>query len=221
MAELFDEFPYLISDTVIVKQMEVSDVAALSEISHNDNVYRYIPAFLYKKSNKFLETAIKNLSGRDFNKKKLIIAGIYLKSNPDRLIGLAEMFDYKKRENRITVGYRLNESYWNQGIATKTLKLMKEYLVDKIGIVKLQAFVIPENIYSSKVLLNNGFVKEDYMVQEKDWGGQEVVMVNVYTFILMIRRCKQREICIRVMSLTRSRQLPLINYYKNKNQETD
>ena len=43
--------------------------------------------------------------------------------------------------------------------------------------------VIPENIYSSKVLLNNGFVKEDYMVQEKDWGGQEVVMVNVYTFI--------------------------------------
>lgn len=77
MAKLFDKFPYLISDTVIVKQMEVSDVAALSEISHNDNVYKYIPAFLYKKSNKFLETAIKNLSRRDFNKKKLIIAGIY------------------------------------------------------------------------------------------------------------------------------------------------
>lgn len=183
MAELFDKFPYLISDTVIVKQMEVSDVAALSEISHNDNVYKYIPAFLYKKSNKFLETAIKNLSGRDFNKKKLIIAGIYLKSDPNRLIGLAEMFDYKKRENRITVGYRLNESYWNQGIATKTLKLMKEYLVDEIGITNLKAFVIPENVYSSKVLLNNGFVKEDYMVQEKNWGGQEFVMVNVYTFI--------------------------------------
>lgn len=183
MAELFDEFPYLIGDTVIVKKMEVSDVEALSEISHNDNVYKYTPEFLHKKSNKVLETAIKNLGGRDFDKKKQIIAGIYLKSNPDRLIGLAEMFDYKKRENKITVGYRLNESYWNQGIATKTLKLMKEYLVDKIGITKLEAFVMPENIYSSKVLLKNGFVKEDYMDEEKNWGGQESVMVNVYTFI--------------------------------------
>ena len=103
--------------------MEVRDVAELSEISHNDNVYKYIPAFLYKKSNKFLETAIKNLSGRDFNKKKLIIAGIYLKSNPDRLIGLPEMFDYKKRENRITVGYRLSESYWNYKCQHKNVHL--------------------------------------------------------------------------------------------------
>lgn len=101
MAELFDEFPYLVDDTVIIKQMELSDVDALSEISHNDNVYKYIPAFLYKKNNKVLEIAIQNLSGRDFMKKKLIIAGIYLKSDPNRLIGLAEMFDFKKREKKL------------------------------------------------------------------------------------------------------------------------
>ena len=73
----------------------------MSEISNNDNVYKYISPFLYKKSYKTLETAIKNLGGRDFEKKKLIIAGIYLKNNPNRLVGLAEMFDYKKRENVI------------------------------------------------------------------------------------------------------------------------
>lgn len=182
MTELFEEFPYLKNDSIIVKQMEMSDVEMLSEISHNDNVYKYISPFLYKKSNKFLETAIKNLNGRDFEKKRLIIAGIYLKNNPDRLIGLAEMFDYKKRENRITVGYRINESYWNQGIATKTLDLMKNYLVNEIGVAKIQAYVMPENIFSSKVLLNNGFVKEDDMIQEKNWGGQEFVMVDVYTY---------------------------------------
>lgn len=183
MAELFDEFPYLTSDKVIIRQMKLSDVSALSEISHNDNVYKYIPPFLYKKNDKFLETAIEHLNGRDFDKKKLIIAGIYLKNNPDKLIGLAEMFDYKKRENKITVGYRLNESYWNQGIATEALRLMKEYLTGKIGITKLQAFVMPENVYSSKVLLNNGFTKEDYTLQEKNWGGQKLVTVDVYTFV--------------------------------------
>ena len=41
---------------------------------------------------------------------------------------------------------------------------------------------MPENLYSSKVLLNNGFVKEDFTVQEKNWGGQEIVTVDVYTY---------------------------------------
>ena len=59
---------------------------------------------------------------------------------------------------------------------------MVEYLTDKIGITTIQAFVMPENLYSSKVLLNNGFVKEDYNSQEKNWGGQEEVIVEVYTY---------------------------------------
>ncbi len=182
MTELFEAFPELENDMVIIRKMKISDVSALSEISNNANVYKYLPPFLYKKSDKFLESAIENLSERDFHKKKLIIAGIYLKSNPNRLVGLAEMFDYKMRENKITVGYRINESYWNQKIATNALSLMVEYLVNEIGIVTLEAFVMPENIFSSKVLLHNGFEKANYTAQEKNWGGREVVTVDVYTF---------------------------------------
>lgn len=182
MTELFGVFPYLENEKIIIRKMELNDVVALSEISNNDNVYKYISPFLYKKSNKALGTAIKNLGGKDFEKKKYIIAGVYLKDNPNRLVGLAEMFDYKKRENKITVGYRLNEDYWNKKIATNVLKLMVEYLVNEVNITTIQAFVMPENLYSSKVLLNNGFVKEDFTVQEKDWGGQEIVTVDVYTY---------------------------------------
>lgn len=182
MTELFDEFPYLENDKVMIRKMELNDVAALSEISNNDNVYKYIPPFLYKKSNKVLETAIKNLGGKDFENKKYIIAGVYLKDNPNRLVGLAEMFDYKKKENKITVGYRLNEDYWNKKIATNVLKLMIKYLVNEVNVTTLQAFVMPENLYSSKVLLNNGFIKENYTLQKKNWGSQEMVSVDVYTY---------------------------------------
>ncbi len=182
MTELFSVFPYLENEKIIIRKMESTDVAALSEISGNDNVYKYIPPFLYKKSSKALETAIKNLGGKDFEKKKYIIAGVYLKDNPNRLVGLAEMFDYKKRENKITVGYRINEDYWNKKIATNVVKLMIEYLVNEVNITTLQAFVMPEKRYSSKALVNNGFVKEDFTVQEKNWGGQEIVTVDVYTY---------------------------------------
>lgn len=77
--------------------MGESDVTALAQICNNDNVYKYIPPFLYKKSTKSLLTAIKNLGGRDFEKKKLIIAGIYLKKAPDKLVGLAEMLIIKRK----------------------------------------------------------------------------------------------------------------------------
>lgn len=185
MKELFDVFPYLENDKVIIRKMEASDVAALSEISNNDNVYKYLPPFLYKKSKKALENAIKNIGGRDFEKKKLIIAGIYLKNDPNRLVGLAEMFNYKKRENKITIGYRLNEDYWNKKIASHTLRLMVDYLVNEIGIATLNAYVMPENLYSSKILLKNGFVKADYTSQEKNWGGKETVSVDVYSYTRM------------------------------------
>ena len=182
MRQLFSKFPYLENDKVIIKKMESSDVAALSKISNNENIYKYISPFLYKKSNKALETAIKNFSGRDFEKKKYIIAGIYLKDNPRRLVGLVEIFDYKKRENAVTVGYRLNEDYWNKKIASNALKLMVEYLINEIGITTLNAFVMPENLYSSKVLLKNGFAKEDYTLLKRNWGGQDIVSVDIYAY---------------------------------------
>ena len=182
MAELFDSFPYLKNDKIIIRKMVDSDVEALAEITNNDNVYKYIPPFLYKKSRKVLLVAIRNLGERDFIKKKCIIAGIYMSDNPDRLIGLAEMFDYKKRADRITIGYRINEAYWHQGIATSAIGLMVKYLSEEIGITTIQAFVMPENLHSSKALKRNGFQKEDRLMQEKNWGGHDIVDVEVYTY---------------------------------------
>ena len=44
-----------------------------------------------------------NLEHVSTGKEKIaveIVAGIYLSAEPDRLIGLAEMFDYKKEQTR-------------------------------------------------------------------------------------------------------------------------
>lgn len=178
MSKLFTEFPFLEDEKIIIKKMAEEDVDALSEISHSDEVYKYIPPFLYKKSKAMLLTAIKNLGGRDFDKQKLIIAGIYLKDT-NRLVGLAEMFDYKKRANQITVGYRINEKFWNQKITTCALRLMKDYLLRQ-DISKILAYVIPQNVYSARALQTNGFEKQNYTEQKQNWGGKDFVTLDVY-----------------------------------------
>lgn len=93
------------------------------------------------------------------------------------------MFDYKKRADQITIGYRINEAYWHRDIATNAVQLMVEYLTEEIGIHTLKAFVMPENIFSARVLLKNGFTKESDTVQEKNWGGNEAVDLDVYSYI--------------------------------------
>lgn len=185
MAELFETFPYLRNDHIIIRKMVEDDVDDLMEITNNPNVYQYVPPFLYKKSRGNLLAAIRNLGGRDFDKKKLIIAGIYLCDEPNKLIGLAELFNYKKRMNQITIGYRINESYWHRGIATDAVRLIMDYLCNDLGIQKLKAFVMPENVFSEKALTKNGFLKEPITVQEKNWGGKEIVDLNVFTYAVL------------------------------------
>lgn len=121
MPELFDKFPYLENDKIIIRNIEISDLPALKEISDNENVYKYVPYFLYKKSEKVLETAIRNIGGRDFIKKKQIIAGIYSKDASDKLVGLAEMYIptrnprrvYKREDNGYKIIRNVNLSEQN------------------------------------------------------------------------------------------------------------
>lgn len=181
MAELYDKFPHIENKKIIIKKMTESDAEALFEISNNDAVYRYIGPFLHRKGISFLRTAIKNLGSRDFDKQKMIIAGIYLREAPDRLVGLAEMFDYKKKTGTITIGYRINETYWHQGIATEAIKLMIQYLTE-LGIDTIQAYVMPENMYSIKALLKNGFTSMNCIKQQKNWGGQSIADTEVFIY---------------------------------------
>lgn len=181
MAELFSTFPYLTSERLIIKKMVESDIDCLAEITNNDAVYRFIPPFLYHKSRGNLLAAIRNLGTREFDKKRKIVAGIYLRNEPDRLIGLAEMFDYKKRANQMTIGYCLNEVYWHRGITTEAARLMVDYLCNAMGVTTLKAYVMPENVFSQCVLLKNGFRKEG-TIEGKNWGGKEHCELQVFTY---------------------------------------
>lgn len=177
---LYDGFPCLQNGFLIIRKMDGADLDALAEITDNENVYRYIPPFLFKKSRGNLLAAIRNCGGRDFDKQKRIIAGIYLQSEPCRLVGLAQMFDYRKRQNRMTIGFTVNEANWNSKIATNAIALMKSYLLGEQGVGTLYAYVMPENVYSSRALVSNGFKKQPETEQKANWAGKAEVTVDVY-----------------------------------------
>ncbi len=81
----------------------------------------------------------------------------------------------------ITIGYRLNDQFWGKGIATKTVGAMTEYLFSDIGINRIQALVMPENIKSQNVLIRNNYIKEGTIRQGYIWKGKGLVDLILFS----------------------------------------
>lgn len=175
------QFPHIVTEELTLRKIEASDLDSIYEIYSNEKLFQYSPVMLKKNKD-----TVANMIGhfeRDFHKGKEIFVGICLNSEPDRIVGVAEMFDYSREVNMITIGYRLNDSYWGKGIATKTVKAMTDYLFKEIGINRVQAFVMPENVKSQKVLQRNGFVKEGTIRQGHAWKGHGVIDLILYSLL--------------------------------------
>ncbi|KAJ50194.1 ribosomal-protein-alanine N-acetyltransferase [Clostridium tetanomorphum] len=178
---LYEQFPHIVADEITLRKIVDSDLDNIFEIYSNEKLFQYTPIMLKKN-----KSTVANMIGhfeRDFHKRKCIFLGICLNSEPNNIVGIAEMFDYSNDVNMITIGYRLNHRFWSKGIATKTVKAMTDYLFNDIGINRIQAFVMPENIKSQNVLQKNGFNKEGIIRQGYVWKGQGVVDLILYSLL--------------------------------------
>ncbi len=181
--DLYEEFPYIVANDIIIRKMTENDADALMELCSSEAVYRYAPDFMTTKNKKAVIRNISQIGGRDFEKKLYIIAGVYLQEDPNNIIATSEIFGYDKLVSMAEIGYRINERYWNRGIATKVTQALVAYLFDEIGLNRIQAKVMPENIYSAKVLLKNGFLREGLIRQGNFWKGRGVVDLDMYSLL--------------------------------------
>ena len=83
--------------------------------------------------------------------------------------GIAEMYGYRDEIHKVSVGYRLMERFWGQGIASEALGLMINYLCNETDIEIITASTMIENRGSARVLEKNGFDLVVHAVPE-DWG---------------------------------------------------
>ena len=163
MKKLFDEIPYLDNGRIILKKLEDTDAEALLELIRSKPVYRYLPTFLFERQYADPGYVIKHLY--DECLQDSIILGVYRNKE---FCGLAEMYGYRDPIHKISVGYRLLERCWGQGIASEALGLMLDYLFGETDIEIVTASSMVENKASAAVLRKNGFVIVS--IADEDWG---------------------------------------------------
>lgn len=164
MKKLFSEIPYIQGERITLKKITSADADPLRELVSSESVYRYLPTFLFEKKYDDIDYVIQHLYDECF--KESIILGIFMDGE---FCGIAEFYGYRDPIHKISIGYRLLEKYWGQGIATETLKLMIKYLYEETDIEIITASTMLENQASANVLRKNGFDLVAHDVGE-DWG---------------------------------------------------
>lgn len=172
MNKLFSDIPRIEGKCVILKPLTADDAEALRELTENDEVYRYLPTFLYEKKYEDKAYVIDHLYDECI--KNSLILGVFV---DDEFCGLAEIYGYRAPLKKASVGYRLMQRCWGRGIATETLGLMVKYLLEETDIEIITASTMSANKSSANVLKKNGFKRIGYTVFE-NWGYAKPIMTE-------------------------------------------
>lgn len=178
---IFGKFPILESDNLILKKIEKEDIQEVYAIYSNDKVFEFC-GILPKRN---IET-VGNMIGhfeRDYNKKSRIKLGIFSKNESNKLVGIIEPMDFKKKVNMVTIGYFLAEEYWGKGIASEAVRIFIKFLFETVNINRIQAEGMLANKASKRVLLKNGFTKEGLLRQAAFWPGKGIVDLEIFSIL--------------------------------------
>ncbi len=167
MRELFPEPPVLRGKTLCLRPLAPGDAEDLAALTRQEKVYRYLPTFLFEKQYADAGEAISRLYTEGLEDS--LILGVF---RDGAFRGLAEVYGYRAPIRKASVGYRLLEEAWGQGIATEALGIMADELLNRRGIEIITASTMVENHASARVLQKNGFTLVNHDVGE-DWGYPE------------------------------------------------
>ena len=164
MKSLFLTIPRLLSERLVLRKLTRGDADELQSLMDSARVYRYLPTFLFEHKYQSAEDVIDRLYTECLADS--LILGIFC---GNAFCGLAEFYGYRAPIHKISVGYRLAESWWGKGLASETLARMISFLENETDVEIITASTLPENRASASVLRKNGFTLVAASAPE-DWG---------------------------------------------------
>lgn len=162
--EIFDKFPVLTSERLILREMLLEDVNGVFKFNSSLKNLEYVARDPFTK----LEQAQEKL---DFFissfKKEEGIWWTFTLNGDNELIGYGGLFGIDKESNKAEIGYGLLDEYWGKGIVSEAIKIILDFGFNNLKLNKIFGKIVPGNTASEKILLNNGFVKEGILIDDE------------------------------------------------------
>jgi ribosomal-protein-alanine N-acetyltransferase len=132
------------------------DLHDLSALMANADFMRFsLGVFSREQTNGFLE----KVRGRDSEGLPSQFALIFRPNQ--NLIGYCGFFLQTVDDmEELEIAYRLDPSYWGQGIATESARAVRDHAFDDLQLARVISLIHPDNIPSRRVAEKNGMIPE-------------------------------------------------------------
>ena len=166
--------PIIETERLFLRPVTLDDAEAMFEYASDKENTRYTFP-----TNQSLEETKNNIA-QFYLANPLGRWGIELKSNGE-FIGTIDLHKLDAVIKKATIGYIINQKYWNRGFTTEANRVVIELAFEKIGMNKLDAFHDKDNPASGKVMEKSGMRfshEEPYARMDKNESGRIVTDVH-------------------------------------------
>jgi ribosomal-protein-alanine N-acetyltransferase len=179
----FSPFPVLITDRLVLRQMQMLDAPELFHLRSDKEVMKYIgkpQAASVAEVSTLIETINKGIAANED------IAWAITLKNDSRLIGYIGFWQTNKMHHFSEVGYMLHPDCQGKGLMQEALKVVLEYGFHTMRLHSVQANVDPLNTASIKLLERKGFVREAHFKENYYFNGNFIDSV-IYSLLTPLK----------------------------------
>jgi [ribosomal protein S5]-alanine N-acetyltransferase len=83
----------------------------------------------------------------------------------DQAIGMVFLHAFSREHRRAEIAFNLGQAHWGRGLATEVARAVLGFGFQRLGLNRIEALCMPENVASRKVLLKLGMSFEGTMRQ--------------------------------------------------------
>ncbi len=152
----FSPFPVLETPRLVLRAVTPDDADEIFELRSNPEVGRYIERQPHADKNETL-TWIENIILKGLAENRSIQWAITLKGQP-KLIGTACLWNLRPETAEAELGFDLMPEHWGKGYMQEAVAAIIQYGFETLHLKLMDAYTLPENTASVKLLTRHGFV---------------------------------------------------------------
>ena len=172
---LFDAFPGLETERLVLRKLLISDAPDLYKmLSHSE-----LARFTVRKPLQRIADAIDLLRGvgLDYATRRAIRWGVCFQES-DVPIATVGLHDWDRYHRHIAIGFDVQHESWGQGVGSEMVTAVCAYAFDHLGVQRIEAHVMKGNRSSQRLLESIGFEREGLLKRRmyKDGGQHDVIV---------------------------------------------
>lgn len=146
-------------DKIKIRPIEETDADFLFEMMQDRDYQKHYLERLIPKGKNEAKNEVKKYIKEHKNK----FAYYFIATLGKQRVGFLDIYKIMQKDKRASIGYGIKKEFWKKGCGTKICRLGMNFAKKELKIHSLEATAEPDNIGSTKVLENNGFVRVGVM----------------------------------------------------------